>query len=446
MTLLLALSVVGLSGVVLLLALRLNGTRAQLDRSSDLANAMRSSVLQLDARGGVINANSQAAALFGLSKRELTERNITDLIPALTPPFEQSKEMESTTGMKGEKPFLANVRLRRGLRSKERIFAIVRDITREEEMIATIAASQKLHTIGEISGGIAHDYNNHLTVILGYADEILEETPPEPIRSHVGRIREAAERSAKLTRQLLTLGRRDVTHPRVIDLNVLISQLDGLLRSSIGEAVVLDCVQAGGLGRIRADATQIEQVLTNLVSNARDAVGGRGKVTIETANVYLDQAYAQRHPSASPGRYVMLAVSDNGPGIAAELHGHIFEPFFTTKPHGTGLGLATVRSIVERAGGVIHLYSEPGDGTTFKIYLPRVEAAPDEPRRPPAGRRRVRREGPARRGPAGARTPTSEGTRSGSGNRSAGCAPRGRRRAGPRGIGCTRPSRDPCSP
>ncbi len=377
--LLLAASVVVLSVVLVLLAIRLRSLQSQMDWSRDLADAMRSSVLQLATDGRIIDVTSQAAALFALSRRELLERNITDLVPALAPPFDRSVDIDSTTANTGNgTPFLAHARVRRGVRSRDRIFAIIRDVTREEELIASVAASQKMHSIGEIAGGIAHDYNNHLTVILGYADEIAEENPTTPIKVHVARIKEAAERSANLTRQLLTLGRREVVHPRVLDLNVLIKRLDQLLRSALGEAVSLDVVQGAGLGRIRADTTQLEQVLTNLVTNARDAMNGKGKLTIETANVYLDREYAARNPPAQPGRHVMLAVSDEGPGIPANIRSHIFEPFFTTKPHGTGLGLPTVRSIVERCQGVINLYSEEGKGTTFKLYFPRVEGEPDE--------------------------------------------------------------------
>lgn len=368
-----AVSIVGLIAVLVLLASRLHTLRAQLDRSSDLADAMRSSVLQLDADGIITECNSQAAALLGLSRRELIGQPVTHFIPESTPPYERAREITSTTATTGAgRTFLANVRLRRGVRSKDRIFAIVRDITKEEELIATVSASQKMHTIGEIAGGIAHDYNNHLTVILGYAEEVAEVSPAEPVRTYVAHIREAAERSANLTRQLLTLGRREVTHPRVIDLNALIARLDALLRSTLGEAVDMEFMRGGGLGHIRADSTQIEQVLTNLVTNARDAMGGKGKLSIETGNVYLDKAYAERNPAAKPGRYIMLAITDSGAGMPVEIQPHVFEPFFTTKANGTGLGLATVRSIVERAGGIINLYSEPGHGTTFKLYFPRV--------------------------------------------------------------------------
>jgi two-component system, cell cycle sensor histidine kinase and response regulator CckA len=248
--------------------------------------------------------------------------------------------------------------------------------------------SQKVEAIGRLAGGIAHDFNNLLGVIGGYADLLLRELDEaHPSRPRAVQIRRAADKAAALTRQLLAFSRKQVLQPKVLDVGAVVAGLEEMLRRLIGEDIEVVVVNQDGLGHVRADPGQLEQVLMNLAANARDAMPWGGTLTIETANVDLDRLYAAQHRGVRPGPYVMLAISDTGTGMDAATLERVFEPFFTTKElgRGTGLGLATVYGIVKQSEGYIWAYSEPGQGATFKIYLPRAgEPARDAPAAAPA--------------------------------------------------------------
>jgi len=240
--------------------------------------------------------------------------------------------------------------------------------------------SQRMEAVGRLAGGIAHDFNNVLTAVLGSIELLLLDAPTDrPHREELDVIRDAATRARDLIRQLLAFSARQVLQPMVVDLNRLVKDIAKMLRRLIGEDIVLETALAPGLGAVRVDTGQIEQVLVNLAVNARDAMPQGGRLTIETGNVEVDGTRAPPVQGVATGRYVRLQVSDNGAGMDVEVQAHLFEPFFTTKPRGkgTGLGLATVYGIVRQSGGHIGVESTPGRGATFRIYLPRVDAPLD---------------------------------------------------------------------
>ncbi|MFN2426095.1 MAG: ATP-binding protein [Candidatus Binatia bacterium] len=240
--------------------------------------------------------------------------------------------------------------------------------------------AQKMEAIGRLAGGVAHDFNNLLTAINGYSELLDGALPSEgPLKIYVREIRRAGERAASLTSQLLTYSRKQVLAPRVLDLNAALESIDAMLRRLIGENIELCRTADADLGQIRADPTQIEQLILNLALNARDAMPQGGRLSIETANVDIDELEAPGNPEVTPGRYVMIAVSDTGCGMDADTQARIFEPFFTTKEvgKGTGLGLSTVHGIVIQSGGHVSVSSDPGKGSSFKVYFPRLDAAPE---------------------------------------------------------------------
>ena len=246
------------------------------------------------------------------------------------------------------------------------------DLRRSQEQLFQ---SQKMEAVGHLAGGVAHDFNNLLTVIGTYTAMVLEDMDAaDPRRQDLIEVHRAGERAGALTRQLLAFSRRQVMQPRVVDLGAIAGELTGMLRRLIGEDIRLEIKERPGTGMAVADPVQVEQILLNLVVNARDAITGPGRVTIETANADLDEDFARLHRGSRPGSYIMLAVSDTGSGMDRETQRRIFEPFFTTKPagKGTGLGLATVYGIVKQSGGYVAVYSEPGHGSVFRVYLPRA--------------------------------------------------------------------------
>ncbi len=256
-----------------------------------------------------------------------------------------------------------------------------RDITEHKRLEEQLRQAVKMEAVGRLAGGVAHDFNNLLTAIMGYCAMLMQQLPEEG--AHVQKLAQinlASERAAALTQQLLAFSRKQVLRMRVVDLNGVISDIGEMLRRLIGEHIDLVTFLDPELPRVRADHGQIEQIIMNLAVNARDAMPHGGRLTLETAYVTLDEEYAKFHLEVKAGSYVMISMSDNGLGMEADTRSRIFEPFFTTKGKelGTGLGLSTVYGIVKQHGGHITVYSEQNVGTTFKIYLPRVEEFPEE--------------------------------------------------------------------
>jgi two-component system cell cycle sensor histidine kinase/response regulator CckA len=329
--------------------------------------------------------NDAAIKQYGYAREDFTAMTLRDLAVADGSPVMPDDLTSSRPGTAGESAH----RRKDGSRIEVQIttgklpfsgrpasLVLATDVSDRKRVEAQLRQSQKLDAIGRLAGGVAHDFNNLLTVILGQA-QLLQSSLADGTQS--GRVEEiigAGQRASALTRQLLSFGRRQMLLPVVLDLNEVLKDSTRMLGRLIGEDVDLVVVPGANLGRVKADPGQIDQIIMNLAVNSRDAMPRGGKLTIETANVELDEAYQSQHPTVTPGRYVLLTVSDTGCGMDSTTQARIFEPFFTTKEagKGTGLGLATVYGIVQQCGGFIWLYSEPGHGTCFRIYLPRVEA------------------------------------------------------------------------
>jgi two-component system cell cycle sensor histidine kinase/response regulator CckA len=274
---------------------------------------------------------------------------------------------------KGARDYVLKTHLARLVPSVRRAMEEVRQQADQKRLEDHLRQSQKMEAIGQLAGGIAHDFNNLLTAILGYSQILLDRlSEDDPTRFEISEIEAAAKRAARLTRQLLALSRKQVLQPEVLELNAMVGKLQNMLRRLIREDIALSTHLCPELGRIKADPGQLEQIIVNLVVNARDAMPTGGNLTIGTANVDLDQLYADAHPEVRPGRYVALTVSDSGMGMDTATQVRIFEPFFTTKEEGkgTGLGLSTVFGIVKQSNGHITVDSQPGKGTTIKVYLP----------------------------------------------------------------------------
>ncbi|HVI09792.1 MAG TPA: ATP-binding protein [Candidatus Binatia bacterium] len=336
--------------------------------------------------GQLLDANPALLSMLGYSSvKQLAGRHLGELYSDAQHWFELADLLRSATPFNGlmaewkrkdGPPAIVRVSGRAVLNGpKTKTFELfAEDVTERRALEQQLRQSQKMEAVGRLAGGIAHDFNNLLMVISGYSEFLLDRLGPDPaLRGPAQEIGSAAGRATSLTRQLLAFSRKQMLAPKILDLNTVVGENLKMLTRMIGEDIDLVMVPAPSIGSVRADAGQIEQVIMNLAVNARDAMPSGGKLTIETANVTLDEEYARFHAPLPAGNYVMLAISDTGAGMDSETQSHIFEPFFTTKgPKGTGLGLSTVYGIVKQSGGYIWVYSEPGKGTTFKIYFPRV--------------------------------------------------------------------------
>ncbi|MGA8151244.1 MAG: ATP-binding protein [Terriglobales bacterium] len=345
-------------------------------------------IFRCDANGTLLSANPALVGMLGYSSTtELVDRNLATLYADGQQWFTAADYFRSAQGFDGliadwirqdHQPL--TVRLYgHPIRDEDKavLFELfAEDVTEYRALEQQLRHAQKMEAVGRLAGGIAHDFNNLLMVISGYCEFLLERIGQDPaLRGPAQEIAKAANRATALTRQLLAFSRKQMLTPKVLDLNAIVTDNLRMLTRLIGEDIDLVMIPGGSLGMVKADPGQVEQVIMNLAVNARDAMPRGGKLTIETGNVSLDENYARGHAPAAPGEYVMLAVSDTGMGMDADTQTHIFEPFFTTKgPKGTGLGLSTVYGIVKQSGGYIWVHSEPGRGTTFKVYLPRIAA------------------------------------------------------------------------
>ncbi len=372
-------------------------------------------IITMDHEGRIREFNPAAESMFGHSRAEAVGQPLVDLLipPALRDSHRQDIERYLETGegwIVGQRlelmalradgsEFPVEVAVTRVTHPGRPLFtAYLRDLSarrlaesEKESLESQLRQAQKMEAVGRLAGGVAHDFNNFLTVIVGRTELLLARLGPgASIARDVDLIQKTAERAVTLTSALLAFSRKQVLQPKILDLNGVLSGIGPMLQRLIGEHIRVVVETQPELGRVRADPGQIEQVLVNLVANARDAMPEGGQLAIGTANVELDENYARTHPGARPGPYVMLTVSDSGVGIIPEVQAHIFEPFYTTKERGkgTGLGLATVYGIIKQSGGYIWVESTPGQGATFTIYLPRVDSVVEpgvvEPEKPMA--------------------------------------------------------------
>jgi PAS domain S-box-containing protein len=365
-------------------------------------------IFTLDARGHVASWNRGAEKILGRQAAAILGRPLSQLYPA-----DQSQEADRELAIARTVGRFEGETIRAATDERERFlnittaamrdergaligFArIVRDVTerrRSEDALRSrekqLRQAHKMEAVGQLAGGVAHDFNNMLSAIRGYTEVLLNDrTKDESTREALEEIRSATERAASLTRQLLAFSRKQVLQPRPVNPNVVVREMESMLRRLLIGDLELTTVLERDVGQITVDPAQLEQVLLNLVVNARDAMSDRGRIVIRTSNVELDDAFCHRHEGARPGPHVRLSVSDSGIGMSDDTKRHIFEPFFTTKKRGagTGLGLSTVYGIVKQSGGYITLDSEIGHGSVFRVYFPRTQAPAEPQRRTPAG-------------------------------------------------------------
>lgn len=351
-----------------------------------LAESSEDLIVLLDREGRILYANSAVARELGRPLEEILGRPVVEFLPLAEPqaPYVHVRKVfDQGTSLRlehqfplGDKVWLHTwlVPIRDAEGQVYGVLTVYRDVTERKRLEEQLQQAVKMEAIGRLAGGIAHDFNNLLTAIGGYAHLLRKSLgEDDPRHRDVEEILAATDRATSLTRQLLAFSRCQIFRLEVLNLNTVLTEMEKMLRRLIGEDIALVTALAEDLGQVEADRSQVEQVILNLVVNAREAMPRGGTLTLETANVFLDDAYARQHLGVKPGPYVLLAVVDTGVGMDAETLRHIFDPFFTTKETGTGLGLSTVYGIVKQSNGHIWVYSEPGQGTTFKIYLPRVE-------------------------------------------------------------------------
>jgi len=358
--------------------------RQERDFSEVVLNSLPGLFFMLDEQGHIVRWSHRVHDIENYTAEEVAEMNFRDffdeecreqVVRRFRQTFtEDEAEMAATYLAKnGRKIPYYLTGWRKTIGEKSYLIGFGVDLTERKQLEAQLLQAQKMDAIGRLAGGVAHDFNNLLTVITGYTELLMKHTDGRPCRRRdLEQIQRAAQRATSLTRQLLAFSRQQVLQITMVDLNEIVHDIQKMLTRLIGEDVELVTVLEPHLGQVRADPAQMEQVVLNLAINARDAMPKGGRLTIETKNVLLDEAYASHHLDAPAGSYVMLAISDTGHGMDHETMEHVFEPFFTTKEvgKGTGLGLATVHGIVAQSGGRILVYSEPGHGATFKMYLP----------------------------------------------------------------------------
>lgn len=344
----------------------------------------------VDAQSGtIIDANPFAAKLMAIPRDELVGKLFWDVcyfsdpeaclsiyrqVLARNQIHHEDLLLNTREGLHIHVEVSANLYLVRGNQVVQCHIRDIRQRKNAEQLEQRIRQAQKMEAVGQLAGGVAHDFNNLLGVILGYCEMLESRTDlPDDVLRMVGEVHNAGNTAKNLTQRLLVFSRKQIAQPEPLRLNEIVTRMEGMLSRLIGEDVELVSILGDDLGAINADPSQIEQVLMNLAINSRDAMPSGGKIAIETANTTVDAAMARQYPSLKPGNYVRLSFSDTGIGMDAETQSHIFEPFFSTKGpgQGTGLGLSTVFAIITKAGGVISVYSEPGHGTTFKMFFPR---------------------------------------------------------------------------
>jgi len=363
-----------------------------------LLESASQAILSVDSSGKIVLANHRAEEMFNYTREELLGAPIEMLLPESKREgheqhrqkyFGQPRVRPMGIGMElsGLKrcgiEFPVEVSLS-SIHTPDGVFAIafVTDISQRKLLEEQLVHAQKMEAVGRLAGGVAHDFNNMLTVISGYNRMILDELrPDDPLRDYAEEIARAAGRAGAITKQLLVFSRRQMLEPRIITVNAIISQIEKMLLRLLGEDIQLTLDLQEDVANIKADPNQLEQAIVNLAVNARDAMPSGGQIFLQSANVRLDENYVKTHLGVQPGDYVMIAMTDTGHGMDAKTRQRIFEPFFTTKERGkgTGLGLSSVYGMVKQSGGDIWVYSEPGRGTTFKLYFPQVLGAAESP-------------------------------------------------------------------